>query len=50
MQYARLPWYRMVFLFIFRLVQLVVLSIAILPGTLLFSPSWEDEAEGGASR
>ncbi|KIH92343.1 glycerol-3-phosphate O-acyltransferase [Sporothrix brasiliensis 5110] len=36
--YARMPWWKVVALFIFRLSQLFVLSIAVLPGLLLFSP------------
>ncbi|CAK7209900.1 Glycerol-3-phosphate/dihydroxyacetone phosphate acyltransferase [Sporothrix curviconia] len=36
--YARMPWWKVVALFIFRLGQLFVLSIAVLPGLLLFSP------------
>lgn len=35
---VRLPWWKVVALFIFRLGQLFVLSIAVLPGLLLFSP------------
>ncbi|CAK7273567.1 Glycerol-3-phosphate/dihydroxyacetone phosphate acyltransferase [Sporothrix epigloea] len=36
--YARMPWWKVVALFVFRLGQLFVLSIAVLPGLLLFSP------------
>ncbi|CAK7240359.1 MAG: Glycerol-3-phosphate/dihydroxyacetone phosphate acyltransferase [Sporothrix thermara] len=36
--YARMPWWKVVALFIFRLSQLFVLSIGVLPGLLLFSP------------
>ncbi|EPE10682.1 glycerol-3-phosphate o-acyltransferase 1 [Ophiostoma piceae UAMH 11346] len=36
--YARMPWWKVVALFIFRIGQLFVLSIAVLPGLILFSP------------
>ncbi|EFX01016.1 glycerol-3-phosphate acyltransferase [Grosmannia clavigera kw1407] len=36
--YARLPWWKVSALFVLRLVQLMVLSVGVLPGLLLFAP------------
>lgn len=36
--YARMPWWKVVALFVIRLGQIVVLSVGVLPGLLLFAP------------
>lgn len=36
--YARLPWYKVLFPFVYRLAKLAVLSIAVIPGFILFAP------------
>ena len=37
-EYARLPWYKATFLLLWRTIKLSVLSIAVIPGVLLFAP------------
>lgn len=38
LSYARFPWYKVIATLIYRLWKLAVLSVAVLPGTILFSP------------
>jgi len=36
--YAKIAWYKVVFLLVWRVLKLLTLSVAVLPGTILFAP------------